>query len=287
MYLEEVTRSLQGHHDMASDDRIFRLDFSIRYPDITFDSSCSTFECPACQNVCNCSVCSRKRGEIYYGERTGGLPNAKAKARKAALLPLDPGVPIPVPAQANTYWATVYGLSGEKVGTAFVGEDGNDRVVVARPVQAQSAMRAERVRVSRRARVFVGRVQEAWGLGMWRVRDLEAVDTGKGKGKGKGVEGVAGRMYVGKKWLLGVPLRSHSCVSQPVEWTLERVSSPLLSDGEEEREREEEDCERGRMPGSEHEEDRVDVGVSLGEQAVEYAIRSAFAQLLLRPVDAE
>ncbi|KAH9011690.1 hypothetical protein EDB85DRAFT_1101445 [Lactarius pseudohatsudake] len=43
-----------------------------RYPQLTFDRAVEDFECPACCNYCNCSLCSRKRGEAYIPERNGG-----------------------------------------------------------------------------------------------------------------------------------------------------------------------------------------------------------------------
>ncbi|KAH9069497.1 hypothetical protein EDB83DRAFT_2372650, partial [Lactarius deliciosus] len=42
------------------------------YPQLTFDRSVEDFECPACCNYCNCSLCSQKRGEAYIPERDGG-----------------------------------------------------------------------------------------------------------------------------------------------------------------------------------------------------------------------
>ncbi|KAH9069580.1 hypothetical protein EDB83DRAFT_2373481, partial [Lactarius deliciosus] len=49
-------------------------DFCIekRYPELTFDRPAEDFECPACCNYCNCSLCSRKRKEAYFPERDGG-----------------------------------------------------------------------------------------------------------------------------------------------------------------------------------------------------------------------
>ncbi|KAH9069493.1 hypothetical protein EDB83DRAFT_2372584, partial [Lactarius deliciosus] len=40
-----------------------------RYPQLSFDRSAEDFECPTCCNYCNCSLCSRKRGEAYIPER--------------------------------------------------------------------------------------------------------------------------------------------------------------------------------------------------------------------------
>ncbi|KAH9055278.1 hypothetical protein EDB87DRAFT_1338461 [Lactarius vividus] len=43
-----------------------------RYPPLTFDRTVDDFECLACRNYCNCSLCLRKRGEVYVPERDGG-----------------------------------------------------------------------------------------------------------------------------------------------------------------------------------------------------------------------
>jgi hypothetical protein len=79
---------------------------------------------------------------VYYGERTGGLTanptvakaNVKSKSKStrktSSILPTDPNLH----AKAKTYWATVYGITGEKVATAFVGDDGDDKVIFARPI---------------------------------------------------------------------------------------------------------------------------------------------------------
>ncbi|KAH9041049.1 hypothetical protein EDB85DRAFT_1923858, partial [Lactarius pseudohatsudake] len=44
----------------------------IRYPHLMFDRTAEDFECPACRNYCNCSLCSQKRGETYVSERDRG-----------------------------------------------------------------------------------------------------------------------------------------------------------------------------------------------------------------------
>ncbi|KAI0292223.1 hypothetical protein B0F90DRAFT_281454 [Multifurca ochricompacta] len=43
-----------------------------RYPELTFDVLVPAFACPSCRNFCNCSHCSRARGEAYVPERNGG-----------------------------------------------------------------------------------------------------------------------------------------------------------------------------------------------------------------------
>ncbi|KAH8983644.1 hypothetical protein EDB92DRAFT_2106234 [Lactarius akahatsu] len=48
------------------------LCIEIQYPESTFDRTVEDFECPACCNYCNCSLCSWERGEAYISERDGG-----------------------------------------------------------------------------------------------------------------------------------------------------------------------------------------------------------------------
>ncbi|KAH9041050.1 hypothetical protein EDB85DRAFT_1565921 [Lactarius pseudohatsudake] len=51
---------------------IFLTFLERRYPQLTFDRAAEDVECPACRNYCNCSLCSRKRGEAYIPERDAG-----------------------------------------------------------------------------------------------------------------------------------------------------------------------------------------------------------------------
>ena len=44
----------------------------VRYPDLTFDEFATSFSCPYCRDFCNCTACSRARGEAYIPERNGG-----------------------------------------------------------------------------------------------------------------------------------------------------------------------------------------------------------------------
>ncbi|KAK0200092.1 hypothetical protein DFS33DRAFT_217699 [Desarmillaria ectypa] len=46
------------------------------------------------------------------------------------------------------YWGTIYGFSGEKIGTAYIPEDGSSNTLLVQ-----------------RSRVFVGEIQPVWGLG--------------------------------------------------------------------------------------------------------------------------
>jgi len=118
-----------------------------------------------------------------------------------------------------TYWATIYGISGEKVGTAFVGGDGNEDVVVARPIRDDACQPN-----GQRKRVFIGSVQPSWGLGPNHVvEDLMPIynfSTGKGKSRAADVSTV--RSYIGKKRLLFAP-------SAPIEIQEENLPSSLPS----------------------------------------------------------
>lgn len=179
-----------------------------RYSEIVFDAGQRAFVCPVCTNTCNCSVCSRRRGEVYYGERTGGLAAAKRAPQQTASAPpprkrarvADFSALAAADGAGTTYWGTVYGLSGEKVGTAFVGDDGNDRVVVARPTRTR-----RKALPALRRRVFVGALQAHWGVPPGgAVVDAEPARRGKGKGTGKAgaCAPAAGRAYVGRRALL-------------------------------------------------------------------------------------
>jgi hypothetical protein len=85
------------------------------------------------------------------------------------------------------------------VGTAFMGKDGGEDVIVARPVQESSQPNLKH------KRIFVGSVQPSWGLGPNHViKDLvPAYQPSKGKGKRRKKAGASiARLYVGKRELL-------------------------------------------------------------------------------------
>jgi hypothetical protein len=59
--------------------------FLHRYPNITFDEDLDTFVCPLCKGNCGCTVCTRKRGEEYIGERSyrrNAVSTASAEPKK-------------------------------------------------------------------------------------------------------------------------------------------------------------------------------------------------------------
>jgi hypothetical protein len=98
---------------------------------------------------------------------------------------------------ATKYWGTIYGTTGEKIGAAFVGENDDASVVVPRLTTAPS------LNMWSRRRVFIGQVQDSWGLSNYTIRDVvndPRFDDGMGKGKGKAKERDSSmRIYVGKK----------------------------------------------------------------------------------------
>ncbi|KAI9436837.1 hypothetical protein H4582DRAFT_362379 [Lactarius indigo] len=118
-----------------------------RYPQLTFDRTAGDFECPVCRNYCNCSHCSRKRGEAYVPERDGGwrswlarqggshraapTPASKSSKSKAPVsVPPPPAIQRPAKATTTTTdaqvfdasWSatTVFTVSGEPLGSAFL-----------------------------------------------------------------------------------------------------------------------------------------------------------------------
>lgn len=89
-----------------------------------------------------------------------------------------------------TYWAAMYDLTGQKIGTAFVGGNGKDDVVMVRrgPVQ--------------RRRVFVGAFQPSWSLGESpTITDLELVVPSNPAPSGK-----RPREYIGNRKILYFPV---------------------------------------------------------------------------------
>ncbi|EPQ61325.1 hypothetical protein GLOTRDRAFT_135812 [Gloeophyllum trabeum ATCC 11539] len=95
-----------------------------RYPHVKFNAQARDFECPACEGICNCSHCAAKRGEEYISEHSlrADLRNPKQgrnpppKPRKqpqgSAITAVQP--------ETGSFFGTVYGMSGERVGKAFI-----------------------------------------------------------------------------------------------------------------------------------------------------------------------
>jgi hypothetical protein len=65
------------------------------------------------------------------------------------------GDPTDVP---TTYWATVYGLEGERLGTAWVGQNDANKVIVSKATISN-------LRRNKMTRVFIGVAQDWWGIG--------------------------------------------------------------------------------------------------------------------------
>jgi hypothetical protein len=113
----------------------------------------------------------------------------------------------------ETYWATMYSVTGERVGRAFVGEDGKHDVVRVRALQGGK-------------RVFAGAVQPSWGLGPKAV--LKDVDPPKKK---KTTSKSHLRYYIGNKAVLYHPTAPKFTDQMETGdgWEHDGFSSPLSS----------------------------------------------------------
>lgn len=124
-----------------------------RYPDIEFDSYARVFTCPKCSDTCNCTACCGRRGEQYVSgligpAASGREPPLRSRKTKAKSQQVPPSPPLspslspdhagsqePLPANfdhanvGGSYWGSVYTVTGERVGGAFVGDD-NEAIVV-------------------------------------------------------------------------------------------------------------------------------------------------------------
>lgn len=196
-----------------------------RYPDITFDRFSGGFLCPYCTNTCNCSTCSRKRGEDFVSMSnsiTGPRiqPTVTVVRRSAPATPAGgdasaTAVSGPSSRSAPNFWAHVYGLEGEHLGFAYRKETSNGR--------GSSKKRPPRV--------FIGRALESWKVRS--VRDLESMpdkvttfienSEKHGKGKGKATDPSL-RLFIGNRTALHEPFES--IFSAP-----SLASSPLTSPG--------------------------------------------------------
>ena len=173
----------------------------------------------------------------------------------------------------NTFWATVSALPGEKIGTGYVGDDGNDQVIAARLVAPLTMLPSRTVddttrqltvptmppqpRKRRKKRVYIGTAPEWWNVGP--VHELNPfVPSRNIKSRLLYVSSI--RTYIGKK----PPRRA------PVPF--DRFSSPLTSvpDSDE-------------APGDVREDENgvCEVGgvVSLGDEDVQRAIVAALSSL--------
>ncbi|KZT00884.1 uncharacterized protein LAESUDRAFT_521702 [Laetiporus sulphureus 93-53] len=175
-----------------------------RYPDIKFDAYAQSFTCPMCTDTCNCTACTRKRGEEYVPPQPGRVnletldielrgrtkkkPKAIVKGRRSVLSSTRLVFPKPLPANRNehfrsgTYWGAVYTLKGERVGQGFVGEDmrgivvkaaGNIANAFATPAGPSSGSHRNPGVIARSSsskqtwptgRVFIGTADPSWKL---------------------------------------------------------------------------------------------------------------------------
>lgn len=183
---------------------IFIQDVAVifRYSDIAFEVRSPDFVCPKCTDICNCTQCTRKRGEKYVSgvlsnrfqvEKYGRAPRSPAKI-KIKRLPAAPQNP-------TKYWGTMYGLSGERIGAAFVGEDDNAdaRVVVPRMTRSSDIRTSAPKRSAPKRRVFIGKVQDTWKVGGYPIRDLSSGPLVEPAEIGNNGHKASVRMYVGKK----------------------------------------------------------------------------------------
>ncbi|KAG7439412.1 uncharacterized protein BT62DRAFT_737965 [Guyanagaster necrorhizus] len=85
------------------------------------------------------------------------------------------------------YWGSIYGFSGEKIGTAYIPEDGNSNTLLVQ-----------------RSRVFVGEIQPVWGLGTNPL--LREVDPAR-KEVNKDAQ-TTRRRFVGQQAPLFMPIRT-------------------------------------------------------------------------------
>ncbi|KAI5980940.1 hypothetical protein EDD15DRAFT_2185252 [Pisolithus albus] len=180
-----------------------------RYPDITFDPFSCSFLCPFCTNTCNCSSCSRKRGEDYVSMRATSFTGPRIQPNVTAVRNRTSATPVGGDASATTvskpsvksvpnFRAHVHNLEGQHLGAAYKEEPSP----IPKPLE------------KRAPRVFIGRPLNSWKVRS--VRDLEAMSDkvtsfmenlekqGKGKGKGKAVESSL-RLFIGNRAALHEP----------------------------------------------------------------------------------
>ncbi|KAF9235977.1 hypothetical protein BU15DRAFT_50737 [Melanogaster broomeanus] len=172
-----------------------------RYPDITFDQFSAGFMCPVCTNTCNCSTCSRRRGEEFISMRGGGFAGSRLQTNVTLVRDeLDPKRVEPEPSSSAVaapppkpmFWAHVYGMEGERVGRAFISSAsaamGDSQAGQPKQKPKQKPKKKQKLEEPGLPRVFVGRPQKSWKIRA--LRDLEpSADCGawsrNGNGKGK------------------------------------------------------------------------------------------------------
>ncbi|KAH6876678.1 hypothetical protein BKA70DRAFT_1576695 [Coprinopsis sp. MPI-PUGE-AT-0042] len=192
-----------------------------RYADLTF-AEFFDGSCPACEGDCNCDLCCRKRGDTFISSKPPGATNKTRRAKdsprperqtKPTGAPVSkstlyrpttrpPGLAEPNHVISNpsdvTFFAAVYDMDGQRVGTSFA-DLGDDEVSY---VYVQGHQRQPQpAQGSARRRVFVGAVQESWNL----APHCKVTHLGGGGGDPEelmeeaNARGVSRRVYVGKK----------------------------------------------------------------------------------------
>ncbi|KAJ7202133.1 hypothetical protein GGX14DRAFT_463929 [Mycena pura] len=130
----------------------------LKYPPgtVAFECESTTENCVRCRDICTCDMCTTRRGETYHSSsRRKPAPRVPSyhPSSKRPKVPSYPGLET-MAIEPTTYYATMYNFDGIPVAHTYLGADGNDQVVVACPVPNNI-----------RRRVFIGAVQESWGLG--------------------------------------------------------------------------------------------------------------------------
>ncbi|KAH7908278.1 hypothetical protein BJ138DRAFT_1013111 [Hygrophoropsis aurantiaca] len=197
-----------------------------RYPEIDFDSSLNEWTCPHCLNICNCSHCAPRRGEKYISARGGGFAGAPTK-NHVVLVPDKPapsGAASAPPGSSHTktFWATVYGLSGERVGQAFLGAD--SQLSIPRIPNTKPTIKPKR------RRVFIGEPQPSWGVKaikyLHNTHDDVSNERLAAVSRGNSVGGRQIRIYIGDRAALHEPFRRISDLDCDLSPLTSRSSSP-------------------------------------------------------------
>ncbi|KIK81166.1 hypothetical protein PAXRUDRAFT_833041 [Paxillus rubicundulus Ve08.2h10] len=243
-----------------------------RYPDITFDQFSAGFMCPACTNTCNCSHCARKRGEEYISMRGGGFAGSRIQTKvtlirdepkpmhsRRSLLNGNKVDASTTPESSSStappamFWAHVYGLEGERVGSAIINPEyaaslskaglrSAQPVCVPAPPPPQA--HKQKQKKADQPRIFIGRPQRSWKIRATRDlepssdcvaacaqndpnADVDGLGNGHGnahgKGKDKAIDGRPLRVFIGNPTVLREPYARMPCT--PAQ-TSSRVSSP-------------------------------------------------------------
>ncbi|KAH7890317.1 hypothetical protein F5I97DRAFT_1971899 [Phlebopus sp. FC_14] len=215
-----------------------------RYPDITFDQFTAGFMCPMCTNTCNCSTCCKKRGEEFISMRDVDFVGSRIRSR-VVFVPDEPksthesrlgrntNETLQMQESKTTFWAHVYGMEGERVGSAFIGPE--HAASLSNSAPGQPPAKPPRPKKPKPPRIFIGHPRKSWKIRS--VRDLDppadsqsASSSGnKGEGKGKGADGRPLRLYIGDPTFLHRPFERMPVL--PTSSSFSRSSPEFESDG--------------------------------------------------------